>query len=294
MILKQLQYFIAVVDCGSFTGAADRCYISQSAISQQIKALEDDLGFPLLERKGRSFALTPAGEYFYQKSVMMVTEYEQYVREASRIANQEKAELNIAYLRSFETPELKHAVSDFAAKYPDVTVRLFPGNHEEVFTMIRNGTADMNLNDLRRAFSDAYSNFKLGDAKVYAAVSARSPLASLERITVPELRHINCIIISSKEAQADEEDYFRNVFGLKSEIVFAENIEEAQLMASAGRGFYIPDGIIDENDPVSLKYIPVYEEGEPLTRSYYAFWKLDNSGWYVEEFADILKAQFEQ
>ena len=62
MLLKQLEYFVAVVDYNSFTQAAYESYISQSAISQQIKALEKNLGTTLIVRENRSFHLTPAGE----------------------------------------------------------------------------------------------------------------------------------------------------------------------------------------------------------------------------------------
>ena len=65
MLLRQMQYFAAVVETNSFTEAAERCYISQSAMSQQIRSLEHELGVKLLERRNRSFTLTVAGEYFY-------------------------------------------------------------------------------------------------------------------------------------------------------------------------------------------------------------------------------------
>lgn len=58
---KQFEYFIKVVELNSFTKAAEEMYISQSAISQQIKLLEEQLGAQLLDRKNRSFTLTPAG-----------------------------------------------------------------------------------------------------------------------------------------------------------------------------------------------------------------------------------------
>ena len=61
MLLKQMKYFISVVECNSFTEAAEQCYISQSAISQQIKALEQELGVDLIKRNNRQFTLTPAG-----------------------------------------------------------------------------------------------------------------------------------------------------------------------------------------------------------------------------------------
>lgn len=85
-MLKQIRYFQAVVRNNSFSEAAEECYISQSAISQQIQALEHDLGFQLLERKNRKFILTPAGEHFYRKSLILVADYEQLCREAARIA----------------------------------------------------------------------------------------------------------------------------------------------------------------------------------------------------------------
>ena len=58
MLLKQMKYFITVVDCHSFTEAAEQCYISQSAISQQIKSLEKELGIHLFEGNKRQFSLT--------------------------------------------------------------------------------------------------------------------------------------------------------------------------------------------------------------------------------------------
>lgn len=83
-MLRQIQYFQAVVRNNSFSRAAEECHISQSAISQQVQALERELGFLLLERKNRTFSLTPAGAYFYQKSLILVADYERICREAGR------------------------------------------------------------------------------------------------------------------------------------------------------------------------------------------------------------------
>lgn len=61
-MLRQLKYFQSVVRLNSFSEAAEENFISQSAISQQIQSLERELGFKLIERKKRSFTLTPAGD----------------------------------------------------------------------------------------------------------------------------------------------------------------------------------------------------------------------------------------
>lgn len=66
-MLRQIRYFQAVVRNNSFSEAAEECHISQSAISQQIKALEGELGFALLEQKNRKFVLPPRGNTFTGK-----------------------------------------------------------------------------------------------------------------------------------------------------------------------------------------------------------------------------------
>ena len=77
MLLRQMKYFVAIVDCDSFTEAAEQCYISQSAISQQIAALESSMGVTLIERSGRGFRLTTAGDYFYRNGKQVLRSAEE-------------------------------------------------------------------------------------------------------------------------------------------------------------------------------------------------------------------------
>ena len=72
MLLRQIEYFQSVVRNNNFTLAAEEHHISQSAISQQIKALEEELQVQLLERHGRRFTVTPAGRYFYEQAKKQV------------------------------------------------------------------------------------------------------------------------------------------------------------------------------------------------------------------------------
>lgn len=112
-MLKQLKYFQSVVRLRSFSAAAEENFIPQSAISQQIQALERELGFPLLERKNRSFTLTPAGEYFYQKILILTADYERMRSEAARIARGDRASLKIGYLRCYTGGEFHRALALF-------------------------------------------------------------------------------------------------------------------------------------------------------------------------------------
>ncbi len=86
MELRQLRYYKAVVEHLSFSGAARRLDVSQSAISRQIKSLEDDLGTQLLERSKSHVALTTVGEAFYRDVCWLLTEADIAVEHVRTVA----------------------------------------------------------------------------------------------------------------------------------------------------------------------------------------------------------------
>lgn len=292
-MLRQIRYFQAVVRLNSFSEAAEEYHISQSAISQQIQALEAELGFQLLERRNRKFSLTPAGDYFYQKSLILSSDYDRICRDAAKIASGDKAALRIGYLRCYSGNEFHRAVELFTGKYPDVSVQIEHGNHEELYKLLRTEKVDIVLNDQRRAFSDQYVNLILTTATAYVELSAHSGLSALTHVSPEDLKNTPCILITSQEQRETEREYYHNIVGFQGEFLYAENMEEARLLVIGNRGFMPVEGI-GENARfgTSITRIPLVRGKEPVTRNYCAFWKKDNSGYYVEEFAEMLKAQF--
>ncbi len=152
IMLKQLKYFQSVVRLGSFSAAAEENFISQSAISQQVQSLERELGFALLVRKNRSFSLTPAGEYFYRKSLLLTAACDRMCAEAAKIAKGEAANLKIGYLRTYAGGEFHRALAAFSARYPDVSVSIAYGSHGELCDMLSEDRVEITLNDQRRLF----------------------------------------------------------------------------------------------------------------------------------------------
>ena len=292
-MLKRLKYFQSIVRLNSFSEAAAENYISQSAISQQMQALERELGFQLLKRRNRSFTLTPAGEYFYQKSLILTADYERICSEASKIAKGDRASLKIGYLRCYTGAEFHRALEIFSETHPDVEVSVTYGNHEELYAMLRSGEADLVLNDQRRAFSEEYVNLVLTVCRSYIEVSAHSPLAQMKRISPPELKNIPCILVASETQRETEREYYHDVVGFPGEFLYAENLEEARLMVIGRKGFLPIEGT-GQAAPAGtfITRIPLVRDEEPILRNYCAFWKKNNSGYYVEEFAELLKAQF--
>ena len=285
-----MKYFISVVECNSFTEAAEQCYISQSAISQQIRSLEKELGVELIHRENRRFTLTPAGEYFYEQSKGILNEVEDIRRETFRIGKDKEMELKIGYLRCYSGQELHQAVAEFSRLYPEVSIHIVNGTHEELYDLLRFGGADLVLTDQRRAFSDKYANFQLLKCGCYAELSVRSPFAEQESVTMEELKRQACILISSREQQNIEEDYYKNTLGFGGRFLFAENMEEGRLMVAGNRGF-LPVERVGTLPPcgTGVKRLPVMERGQQLKRNYCLFWVKENASYYIEEFAEILR-----
>lgn len=289
MLLRQMKYFAAIVECNSFTEAAEQMYISQSAISQQIRALEKDLGVELIHRENRRFSLTAAGEYFYRHSKGILAEAEKVRRETIRLGQDKELRLTIGYLRCYSGLELHQVIAEFSATYPEVEISIVNGTHEELYDGLRHGEIDLVLTDQRRAFSDEYVNYELLKCGCYVELSSHNRLSEKSFVMMEELRQFPCILISSREQQNTEQDYYQNTLGFGGNFLFAENLEEGRLMVVGGRGF-LPIESVGTLPPVmpNVCRLPLYRGQKQLERNYCAFWQKENGNYYVEEFANIL------
>lgn len=202
--------------------------------------------------------------------------------------------LKIGFLRSYNSPEFRQALEEFSVRYPDISVRLVYGNHEELFTLLRTGDADLVLNDQRRAFSDEYVNLILTTSPLYIELSARNPVSALPSVTLQELKNIPCILVASQEQQTNEKEFYQMVIGIQGEILYAENLEEARMMVISGQGFMPLEGSSRTTAfGASLRRVPLYRGKEAILRNYCLFWKKENAGYYVEAFSDMLRQKFE-
>ena len=290
VLFRQMKYFIAVVNCNSFTEAAEACFISQSAMSQQINALEKELGVKLLHRKNRTFTLTPAGDYFYRHAQTLLADVDLIVKETKRIGIDEEEHLNVGYLKWYGNAELQHTLADFSTLYPEVTLNLINGDHEQLYHLLVSGDLDLVLSAQRRVFSEDYNNHHLLYADCYIEVSKRHPLSSKKLMTIEVLGNTPCIILSSKEQQDNEKDFYQNILGFKGNFLFSETLEEARLMVINNRGFLPIEsvGTLQQPNP-TINRIPLYKNDKQLKRNYCAFWPIDVENYYIEEFIGILE-----
>lgn len=142
---KQLQIFKTIVDVGSFTGAGEALGISQSAISQQIRVLEEELGVPLLVRLGRSTRMTPAGEVFLGCAQQVLEKIDETRRFLDEHAHGRAGVVRIG------TPEppcnylLPQVLVELKERFPRIDARVTSGHTAATLARLNGGELDLAL-----------------------------------------------------------------------------------------------------------------------------------------------------
>lgn len=124
MELRHLRYFIAVAEELHFGRAAARLHMAQPPLSQQIRALEEELGVRLLERTSRSVRLTPAGGAYLDQARDTLVRLDEAGRQARRIHRGEAGELDVGYMNPVMDAVLCRALARFGEARPEVALRL--------------------------------------------------------------------------------------------------------------------------------------------------------------------------
>lgn len=294
MLMQQIKYFTAVVNCKSFTEAAEQCYITQSAISQQIKALEKELGAQLIKRGNRKFSLTPAGEFFYRNCLLLVEEFNRLKNETKQICRLNANALRIGALSSYGGAELLDAASALLAKYPELSLNLVSGTHDELYEMICRDEIDLAFNDLRRTVTDEYACRLLATGSAFIAVAPQSRLAKLPCVEPDALRSTPCIIVAAPDWQNAEKRYFRLTLSLSDNFLYALTPEEAMYMVISNKGYLPLDMYSIDRARYNgfIRCVPFYKERRQLNKSYCVFWKRSRATETMEEYIRILESKF--
>ena len=130
--LRHLRYFVAVAEMENVSRAALKLHVSQPALSRQIRDLEDELGFSLLERTAKSVRLTDAGRAFLDNARALLQNADEAVTKARAVASAEPTELHVGYSPTPTAeilPIILRAFSASDAKRPRQIARLEPHRH---------------------------------------------------------------------------------------------------------------------------------------------------------------------
>ncbi len=143
MTIKQLHYFIAVAETLSFTQAARRFFVAQTAISQQIAALEKELNVLLFRRNNRHVELTEAGASFYREIRPLVIRLEDAIQAASDADRRTRRQFRIGLTPDVPATVLPDILRQFHESFPSLSLNLQRDSEKELFRPLKNGDLDV-------------------------------------------------------------------------------------------------------------------------------------------------------
>jgi DNA-binding transcriptional LysR family regulator len=199
--LKQFKYFVEIVEAGSYSRAAEKLYIAQSALSRQIKELEDELQTQLLTRDARQFELTPAGQLFFERAKRILEDIDDTVVQARHVGQGAQGVIRLQHSSSvILTPQLTAALSQLLDEFPGVTldVSMLPSENQTL--EIEEGRADIGLLRLPTLRRHPHIHVReISSERLMVAVSQHSPLAALDNIELASLSDEAFISIPHKD-----------------------------------------------------------------------------------------------
>ena len=115
----------------------------------------------------------------------------------------------------------------------------------------------------------------------------------MSKLEASDLKNMPCILIINPAGQKEEQTYYESIIGLHGDFIFADTMQEARLKLITDQG-YMPVDVIGDQVwfDTAVCRIPLCRNDQVIKKIYCAFWRKDNSGYYIEEFADILQACF--
>jgi len=267
--LRHLRYFVAVAEMENVSRAALKLHVSQSALSRQIRDLEDETGFCLLERTAKSVRLTDAGRTFLDDARELLRQADDAVKKARAIASEEPTELHVGYSPTPFAEILPKALRRFQRKMPNVHVRLRDWSNKTILDGVRDGrlqlglivppTTASGLQDLRYE--------ELFHERVCVAVAPQHPFARRHVIPITEVV-AEPLIGLTREDYPNYYDYLSMIFAKVKQKprVIEEHDSMAGVMSAVEAGTGVAIGVdFGYSFGNRVKFLHLTPEPEPIS-----------------------------
>lgn len=293
MNIKQLEYFISVAQNLSFTKAAKEHYLSQTAISQQIKNLEESIGFQLFFRTKQSVKLTPAGETFYVEAKIIIDKLNVAINKSFLVSSGYIGTLTIGFLEGHEKVFLPKLLSKFKESYPNINLNIIKGNMNSLYTKLQTGLIDLvfSFNFDINKYSDVSSK-TIGNYPICAILYNDHPLSSRDVINRSELKNEDFIFLDRSTSPFGFDCMLSHCIdaGFSPNIIYtSDSIETILLMVEAKLGITMLPRFNNFSSLGNLKFIDLKDETTESVIS----WNKNNNTLQLKTFLtfvdDILK-----
>jgi DNA-binding transcriptional LysR family regulator len=188
--LQQLAYFVAVADTRHFTRAADQIGVAQPSLSQQVRALERELGAPLLHRTRGNVSLTDAGQALLPVARRMLADADSARRRIREVLNLDRGRVRLGATPSLCTGLLPTVLAGFRQEHPAIELIVHEGGSRDLQRQLSEGALDFALVvDARLGQDPQLATVPLftEELVVISPLQARNPVGDHGQITVAEL-----------------------------------------------------------------------------------------------------------
>ena len=227
--LRQLEYLVAVGECGSIAMASEKVNVSSPSISAAISQLEQVFGLPLFVRKhAHGLSLTQGGKQFVEQAKLVLAEAARLNNLANHITGKVRGPLNVGCLLTFAQIVLPHLRRSFVDQNTEVDFHQFERNQTEIFEGLRQATLDVALTyDLN--IPPDLEFVHLVSLPPYAVISDSHELAQCDKVSPAQLADFPMVLLDLPMSS----DYFLSLFsqtGLRPKI--AERTRDMAVMQS--------------------------------------------------------------
>lgn len=170
MDIRQLKYFVTIVDEGNITKAAEKLHIAQPPLSQQLKLLEEELGIKLIERNTRKIQITEAGYMLWHRAKQIIELTETTEKELRDFKEGLQGTLSIGAIASAGDTLLPNRINSFHRAYPDVNFHIRECSTNEILELLISGVIEIGI--IRTPLnSELFDSILLPDEPMVAATN---------------------------------------------------------------------------------------------------------------------------
>lgn len=295
MTTNQLKYFITAVETLSFTEAGKRHYISQTAITQHIQALEEQLNVRLFVREKRRVHLTPAGEIFYMEAKAVLERSKIAINRARNAADGVSGSMNIGYVKGQGITLIAPIIKKFYLQNPSVKFQLFRQAHLDLLMNLQQNKLDLIFNIVYgNTDLNGFSYKKISSDRLYAVLPPGHPYAQLSSIRRYDLRDEPFLLTqyfddpSARSLGHIIPDKYAESGFIPRIDSRSSDAETLMILVSAGIGITIlPESIVRTiGHTTDLSYVPL--EGPHESVDILAIWNKDSKNPVTQVFSNFL------
>jgi len=197
----QLDYFLAIARSKNFSRAAEDCYVSQSCLSKQIKALEEELGVELFVRSSAGVSLTPAGERFLVFASKSHRDFEGIIATLGRYGAGSHDRVSLGAVPLMAAYDLDSILADFQIDNMGTQIDLVEREQANLLRRLEMDQVDLAIMITNNLSCEEYSWVPLVRDEIVIVCSNRHRLARVRRVGIAELKDERFVMLDPKSAQ---------------------------------------------------------------------------------------------